>query len=465
LEVPLDTTQPIEGARPTSGRLAPGGIGIVQVFPCSLTRAPTLFELVRPAVAGRDPDCAVAIPSVSVSRNHAQLQPCPNGLIVRDLGSRNGTFVDGVRVSDSQMDAPVGSVLRLGGIIFLVAQGCIRQRCVPRRLPASTTHLSFDAVAGASLARLWDRAADVAAQRVHALIEGETGTGKEIIARIIHDGRGPFVVFNCAAIPVPLFEAELFGHAAGAFTGAHRRRLGLFCQANHGTLFLDEVGEMPLEAQAKLLRALDAHRVRALGESEEATVEATIVAATNVDLLGACRVGRFREDLYFRLSARKLHVPPLRACRDSILPLATLFLEESARNAHLTPEAAEALLLAPWRGNIRELNSVVKSAAFDAELSGRLGILPDDLFPPNDLALPASPTVARGPSSAAPLPRKRGLPVARQDIITAMAAANGHANKAASSLGMCRASFYNHCKRLGIDLDGLRSPITRTPTR
>ncbi|HQP37798.1 MAG TPA: sigma 54-interacting transcriptional regulator [Polyangiaceae bacterium] len=464
MEVLLDTTQPIVSGR-SPARHAPGGLGLVQVFPCSLTHPPTVVDLHHPVVVGRDPTCPLSIASASISRKHAELQPGSQGVNVRDLGSRNGTFVDGVKVNGSRVDAPIGSVLRLGGILFLVVQDCSRHRSVPRRLPSTTTHLGYDAIAGASLSRLWDRAADVAGQRVHSLIEGETGTGKELVARIIHNGRGPFVVFNCAAIPVPLFEAELFGHAPGAFTGAQRRRRGLFCQANHGTLFLDEVGEMPLEAQAKLLRALDTHRIRALGESEETKVDATIVAATNVDLLRACHAGRFREDLYFRLSARKLHVPPLHACRDSILLLATLFLEESARNASLTPEAAEALLLAPWRGNIRELNSIVKSAGFDAELSGRRGILPGDLFPPTEFALPPPAAVDRARSSVTPPPRKRGDQVTRQDIIAAMAIAHGQANKAAPALGMCRASFYNHCKRLGINLDELRPPNTRVPTR
>ncbi len=202
-------------------------------------------------------------------------------------------------------------------------------------------------------------------------IYGETGTGKEVVARHIHFASrrtdGPFVALNAACVPENLFESELFGHKKGAFTGATEDRKGLFREAQGGTLFLDEVAELPLELQAKLLRALEARCIRPVGESKEIPIDVRIVAATNRDLRNEVRAGRFREDLYFRLDVFPVVIPPLRARRGDILPLAEHLLGRVGASATFTEDAVAALEAHDWPGNVRELLNVLRRAALFVE--------------------------------------------------------------------------------------------------
>ena len=204
---------------------------------------------------------------------------------------------------------------------------------------------------------------------VSILIQSQTGTGKELLARAIHRASPraahPFVAFNCAALPESLIESELFGHAAGAFTGATRAHTGLFMAANKGTVFLDEVGDMPLSAQSKLLRVLERHEVRPIGTTENLPVDVRIIAATHHDLAEKVRQGSFREDLYYRLNVISLELPPLAERREDIMLLANHFCQVIAeRNrkplCHFAPEAAELLVSAPWPGNVRQLFNMVE---------------------------------------------------------------------------------------------------------
>nr|WP_216620047.1 sigma-54-dependent Fis family transcriptional regulator [Myxococcus xanthus] len=203
------------------------------------------------------------------------------------------------------------------------------------------------------------------------LVTGESGVGKERIARLIHDESGrahkAFVAVNCAAVTESLLESELFGHARGAFTGATHDRAGLFEAAHGGTLFLDEVGEVPPSMQAKLLRVLQEREVRRVGENASRKVDVRLVAATNRDLAEEVRQGRFRQDLYYRLRVIELKIPPLRERRDDVLPLARLLLAEAAerlgrRVSGLSPDAADQLLRYAWPGNVRELSNAVERA-------------------------------------------------------------------------------------------------------
>jgi transcriptional regulator with GAF, ATPase, and Fis domain len=215
----------------------------------------------------------------------------------------------------------------------------------------------------------------VAATELAVLILGETGTGKDLVARLIHDrssrARGPFVAENCSAIAADLMESELFGHKKGAFTGADVDREGLFELASGGTLFLDEIGDMPLELQAKLLRALQEQRIRRVGESRTIPVDIRLVAATHKDIKAATKEGTFREDLYFRIAAVELKVPPLRDRGKDILLLARDFLarfnKEHGRKLELHKKVEEQLLAYPWPGNVRELQHVIARAAILAE--------------------------------------------------------------------------------------------------
>jgi len=218
------------------------------------------------------------------------------------------------------------------------------------------------------VADLIDRVGDSDAS---VLIHGETGTGKELVARAVHNKskrrEGPFVAINCAAVPHSLLESELFGHARGAFTDAKSTRVGLFQQANGGTLFLDEIGELPVDVQPKLLRALQERKVRPVGDNREIAYDARIVAATNRDLENEVREKRFREDLYYRINVVKVEVPPLRSRGSDTLHLAHHFLKVFAERSgkptiQLSERAAERLMAYEWPGNVRELENCIEHA-------------------------------------------------------------------------------------------------------
>jgi two-component system response regulator PilR (NtrC family) len=229
----------------------------------------------------------------------------------------------------------------------------------------------------------------VARARTTVLITGESGTGKERIARAIHDASDrrdkPFLVINCGAIPETLIEAELFGHERGAFTGAVANRLGLFRQADGGTLLLDEIGELPLALQVKLLRVLQERKVRSVGASVEVPVDVRVLAATNRNVEDDIRTGRFRQDLYYRLNVIRVEVPPLRDRREDIRPLAEHFLarwaaEQSKDIRAMSPDALRALEAYAFPGNVRELENVLERAvALAAGQTIGLGDLPREL--------------------------------------------------------------------------------------
>jgi DNA-binding NtrC family response regulator len=235
----------------------------------------------------------------------------------------------------------------------------------------------------------------VAPTRSTVLISGESGTGKELVARAIHEGtpghdEGRFIAVNCAAIPIELLENQLFGHRKGAFTGADRDQAGVFVHAGSGTVFLDEIGEMPPATQVKLLRAIEQKEVLAVGANEPVQVKARVLAATNKDLLQEVEVGRFREDLFYRLNVVCIHVPPLRERREDIPALVDFLLARHARTlgkriTGVTHEAMQVLMACRWRGNVRELDNVLQRAVILGEgpLVG-LADLPPDLAPSLD---------------------------------------------------------------------------------
>lgn len=308
-------------------------------------------------VVGSSASSDLVIHDATVSRVHVLLDPVVHGLVVRDLDSLNGTFVDGVRIKETLLQA--SSQLRLGnGLLEVDFENGVE---APVEVwPDERFHL----LVGRSVVmrELFALLAKAAASPASVLVQGETGTGKELVARSLHAASsrasGPFVVVDCAALPETLLEAELFGHTKGAFTGAVVNRDGAIESAGGGTVFLDEIGELPMAMQPKLLRVLEQRTVRRVGESEHRPVDVRFVSATNRNLLDMVALGQFREDLYFRLCVIPVTLPALRERREDIdLLVQSFFGDETASEALL-----DSLREMPWRGNVRELRNFVERA-------------------------------------------------------------------------------------------------------
>jgi two-component system, NtrC family, response regulator HydG len=297
----------------------------------------------------------------------------------------------------------------------------------------------------AAMREVVDLAKRVAAVDSTVLLTGESGVGKERIARLIHEesarAAGPFIAINCGAVPEALLESELFGHTRGAFTGATQDRPGLFEAAHAGTLFLDEIGETPAAMQVKLLRALQEREIRRIGESRSRPVDARIISATNRDLSPATAGERFRPDLYYRLRVVEIRLSPLRERKEEILPFARLFLAEAARRMKrpprgLSPSAGEALLRHSWPGNVRELeNAMERAAALARGEQVELGDLPEELRQAERLAAPDVGLVR---------PLKE---VERDYILAALAQNGGNQAKTASQLGIGVVTLYRKLKQ------------------
>jgi formate hydrogenlyase transcriptional activator len=314
------------------------------------------------------------------------------------------------------------------------------------------------------LRRVLNGVETVAPTESTVLINGETGTGKELIARAIHDlspRRGQtFVRLNCAAIPAGLLESELFGHERGAFTGAIAQRIGRLELANHGTLFLDEVGELPLELQPKLLRVLQEREFERLGSTRTFRADVRLIAATNRDLPAMVEDRTFRSDLFFRLNVFPIEVPPLRERREDIPLLVRHFAEEFSRRMKkpietIPSEAMKSLCQYHWPGNIRELQNVIERAVI-------LSPGPKLNVPVADLQLHAAPLRASGNAEARPARRKpiRSIltEVDRNQIIRALEQAGGRVGGpvgAAARLGLKRTTFITRMNKLGIDPNGI----------
>jgi transcriptional regulator with GAF, ATPase, and Fis domain len=315
----------------------------------------------QPVRIGTADDNDLVLTDDSVSRHHCELEPVAGGMRVRDTGSTNGVFAGGVRVYDAMV--PFDARLRAGDTeIVLTPSGETVER-------EQTTADRFGDLLGCS-PRMRELFADldrIAATDVTLLVEGETGTGKDLVAESVHRtsarNAGPFVVFDCGAVTPSLAESELFGHERGAFTGAIQAHAGVFEQADGGTLLLDEIGELPKELQPKLLRALENRQIRRVGGSKVMTFDARIVAATNRNLRAEAARGAFREDLYFRLAAAHVVAPPLRDRMEDLELLVEHFLslERPPRSVADVPAHVWDLFRSyRWPGNVRELRNAVQ---------------------------------------------------------------------------------------------------------
>jgi DNA-binding NtrC family response regulator len=303
----------------------------------------------------------------SVSKHHLEIAVAPDGYRIVDLSSSNGTFMGGVKIGEVTIVEPV--TLSIGTTTIRVAPAPIEAE-----VPAST-RTSFGSVLGRSVAmrELFEQLDAVAKSDCSVLIEGETGTGKEQVAESIHNESprkdGAFVVVDCGALLGELMESELFGHAKGAFTGADQERKGLLQMADGGTVFLDEIGEMPVALQAKLLGVIERRKVTPLGTSTARSIDVRVIAATNRNLAREVNEGRFRSDLFFRLAVVRLRVPPLRERLDDIPMLVEAFLvnlkdrEGDHIPTQLSPIELARLSAQPWVGNVRELRNAVERSA------------------------------------------------------------------------------------------------------
>jgi two-component system, NtrC family, response regulator AtoC len=291
--------------------------------------------------------------------------------------------------------------------------------------------------------------------RTPVLISGESGTGKELVARAIHFrgalARSNFVAVDCGSLVPTLMESELFGYEKGAFTGATKTKAGLFQAANGGTIFLDEIGELPLEMQAKLLRVLQEKEVRPVGSNEKIDVDVRVIAATNRDLEAAYRAGTFRKDLYFRLNVVTVHLPPLRERRSDIPMLVHHFLNRYAAGMHLpvTPAAMKSLLQYDWPGNVRELENCIARAV---TLGDHTVIDVQDLPPAMRTEQPASHELT--PQEATSLSTTALAEMERMTILRVFEQAHGDKALAGKMLGISRATLYRKLKRYNIPLRG-----------
>lgn len=344
------------------------------------------------ALAPSQPDVVVAdinmgrMNGLDLCRRVAEIAPDVPVVLITAFGSLDAA-VGGIRAGAWDFITKPFETEAIGAVLDRAIQ-VRRLRAEVRRLRATrAAGEDADGMVGASppMERLRDLVARVAATDVTALVTGESGSGKEVVARAIHAqsprARGPFIAVNCAAMPEALLESELFGHARGAFTDARTARTGLFFQANGGTILLDEVGELPLALQPKLLRAVQERMARPVGGDREMPFDVRLIVATNRDLEAEVEAGRFRGDLYYRLHVVEIAVPPLRARSADVLLLAQHFVRVSAARfgkavRGVTPEAAALLVAYDWPGNVRELaNAVERGVA----LTRFEDLTPDDL--------------------------------------------------------------------------------------
>lgn len=288
----------------------------------------------------------------------------------------------------------------------------------------------------------------IAGVEAAVLITGESGTGKELVAKAIHErsgrSKGPFVTLNCGAIPHNLIQSELFGYEKGSFTGANTRKIGHIESANHGTVMLDEIGDMPLELQVNLLRVLQLGKIQRIGSPEEIPVNVRIIAATHIDLEKACREGRFREDLYYRLHVLKINLPPLRERGEDIALLTQYFFKRfakdySSRLKGVSPAAMEAIYAYTWPGNVRELINKIKSAILMSD---------GPYIEPVDLQIPGGArTISRQTGKTL---REIKEAVEREALTTALLKFQNNVSRASRELGITRTTFYILLKKHGL---------------
>jgi len=418
-------------------------------------------------VIGRDRSCAIALDDHATSRQHARVVNRDGTWTIVDLGSRNGTFVDGQRARETPLESL--AEVRIGDSLFKFVDRDAEQYgrfrldgAVDGALPAAVPSLA----GGYSIRRFDAELERVAPTQLSCVILGETGTGKEVFARELHrlSGRpGSFSAIHCAAIPQALFESELFGHRRGAFSGALRDKAGLVQQAHRGTLFLDEIGDMPLDAQVKLLRVLQTHEVVPVGGTQPEHVDLRVVCATHRDLYRLVQEGKFRADLFARVNEYVMVLPPLRERKEDVYLLTQAFLARQTRRLEPSFDFMVALLKYDWPLNVRELEGAVRRAAALAQG----GVLEPQHLPQAvleewtlDPSAEGALRAATGPGRARPEEPADGFlrgPPTEEKMRELLARHGGNVAAVGRELGKGRMQVHRWVRRYGLVLDDFRS--------
>ncbi len=414
-------------------RNATGGFLIVGAGTAGEQRYPVGAEAL---VIGKDSDLQIVLDDPAVSRQHCEVKSTVAGVHLRDLGSRNGTKVDGVVMESGLLFH--GSTIRVGeSEIYFLSD--VEEAPAGPEGPSSFGDAVGTSGAMRNVFALLDK---LAATDLSICLIGETGTGKDVLARAIHErsrrSAEEFVVFDAGAVAATLIESRLFGHNKGSFTGAISDQQGQFEAANKGTLFLDEIGELGLELQPKLLRALEQRTVVRLGGTTEIPVDVRIIAATNRDLQTEVAEGNFREDLFFRLGVAVVRVPPLRDRREDIPLLCKKFAEALPRKVTLSDAALSVLQAQLWPGNVRELKNVLTLAA---------AVSDGDVLEPRDFLQFATPRNREPTLDGFPLAGRTLDSIERNAIKQTLKDCNGNKTHAAKALGIASSTLYEKLKK------------------
>lgn len=451
------TTTTASVARWSHGDAGSDQIALIWVFPEQRVTLLPKDEL----VIGRSSECAVQLPGDEVSRQHAQIVRDGPIFVIRDLGSKNGTFHNGRRVTEAVLE--VQDVIRTGDWVGVVGN-------VGKGVPLGATEIAAGVLAGATLRTLLDDARRAAASNLPIILSGETGTGKEVVAQLIHQWSqrpGSLVAINCAALPESLAEAELFGHQKGAFTGADRARTGLIREADGGTLLLDEIQELSLETQAKLLRTLQEGTVTPIGESRPIAVAVRVIAAGQSSLELAVQQRRFRGDLYARLAGLELKLPTLRDRREEIAPifLAALKSQLSAGTPAVDVNLIEHLCTYDWPFNVREVIQIARQIAV---LHGHEPPFTEAHLPERFMRSRSEPAAVRSSSpelhdqDAKTKRREQGQAAndrQLEKLVVALRTHAGNVSKAAAEVGISRQRAYRLMDlRPELDIGDVRHP-------
>jgi DNA-binding NtrC family response regulator len=404
---------------------------------------------VDPLVIGRDPGAAIVLADAEVSAFHCELRAVSEGILVKDLGSTNGTFLGSVRVREAIVSTPME--LTAGRSHVLI------EPQAKRRVDVGFSD-RFGRLVGGSpkMRRVFGILEKVANTPLSVLIIGETGTGKELVAKAVHDASdrkgSAFVVVDCGSIPPTLAESILFGHEKGAFTGATERRKGALADADGGTLFLDELGELPVELQPKLLRALSEKQIKRIGANAFEPIDVRVLAATRRDLGAEMNAGRFRSDLFFRIAQVRLELPALRDRLGDLPLLVEDVCGRVGRPQHVQTVLAwieQRMASHDWPGNVRELVNVASVAA---TLADEPGAIDDVLTLARDEAIAEPPRVSEEPGTGFSDAKRTAVAVFEKDYFSSLAKrCKGNVSEMARQSGMERHHVRAYLRKYGID--------------